>query len=254
MDSLNNYYYNKDADYSEKFKKKVRIVRGAIYFLLAAASVLMYFFKLRLPMLPKHFTTEMSLFPELLLTFAYGPLYGIAVSFVKHALHILIAGNTMITDAANFIVEALFLLIAGAFYAVKAEKAAERTTEKLKKAPRAKLMLGGSVIAAVAALIIQFLLTVFLMYPMLMEKYSQVYSKEGFIQSYNAVLDGIRAHLPNAVAGLIPGITAVWQGVLLVNLPVSLLKFAVVTVLAMIAYLLCLPLLYVKIPKNDYPF
>lgn len=251
MDELQSYLYSEHSGISERYKKKIRILRGLAVFLCTAAAVALYFFHIRLPLVPKMFVTELSALPELLLTFAYGPLYGIAACLVKNAVHMLVMGNTMIPDTANFITESVFLLAAGALFAVKTEETAHKTERPVSRGERLKWMLGGALAGMAAALVAQFGVTLIYVYPSLTEKYSTAYSTEILLQAYQTTVTGLRAHLPAALASLLPDIHSLWQGVLMVNLPITLVKLCVVTLLTVAAYNLLLRALHVKIPKSE---
>lgn len=252
-DTQNTYEIIAGTNYTERFKKKVRLLRMVYLFLLTAVAAALYFLRFRIPLLPDMFKVDCSAFPELLATFAYGPLYGLAICFIKTVVHVLVVQKSMLPDAISFIVEAIFIAAAGSFYTEKIEAASQRTAEKPGRLLRAKTMLGGSLIGLLPTLAIQFLLTQFILYPELGERYAEVYSSEIILQKYVSALNHIGAHLPASLAGMIPKITHVWQGILLINLPVTLGKLLAMLLMTMVAYSLLLPLLYVKIPRSDYP-
>ncbi len=228
-------------------------MRRVYLLILTAAAVVLYFYRFRLPLLPDMFIVDFSAFPELLITFAYGPLYGLAVCFLKTAVHSAVIQSSILSDATGFVVEAMFILIAGSFYTKKIEEEAKQTADKLKRGYRIKTMLSGSLLGLPVALVMQFLLTQFILYPELGERYAEVYSSENILQKYVSALNAIGAHLPASLANLIPSITKLWQGILLINLPVTLGKLLFIILITVLVYSLLLPILYVKIPKSDYP-
>ena len=252
-DTKNAYEIITGTNYTERFKKKVRLLRRVYLFLLAVVAVALYFLRFRIPLLPDIFKVDFSAFPELLATFAYGPLYGLAVCCIKTAVHAALVQKSLLSDATTFIVEAIFIVSAGSFYTKKIEAASQRTAEKPGRSFRAKMMLGSSLIGLLPALAIQFLLTQFILYPELGARYAEVYSSELILQKYVSALNNISGHIPSALSGMIPKITHIWQGILLINLPVTLGKLLAMLLMAIVVYSLLLPLLYVKVPKSDYP-
>lgn len=253
MEEIKKYLSNADTNYSASFKRKVKIQRGAVIIVLTALTVVLYIFRLRLPMLPRMFVTELSALPELLLTFAYGPLCGIAACLIKNVVHIFMTGNSFIPDTANFITESLLLLVTGILFMQKMEADADEAEEKIGRRQRIKHMLSAFAVGAAVALAAQFIITVLYIYPSLIENYDKIYSPQVLLESYRNFISGIQAHLPSFAADWIPSIRHLWQGVLMINLPITLLKLCASAVPAVLLYTILLPQLYVRIPKIDNP-
>ncbi len=228
----------------ERFMYGMFIRRRILILFLSVVSVLLYFFHIHIPLLPKFFTIEFSAFPELLLTFAYGPLYGVIMCLIKNIIHSVATGNTVIPGVSNFITEAVFLIVAG----ITSPRISERVAAKNKGVVSTPKRLGiksfASLMAIIAELITQFAVTNLFVYPLLIKSYPQAYSKSVFLQSYNAALEGIQSHLPSFFGNLIPKINYVWQGVLFVNIPITFIKLLVIAFLTMLIYFLILPLLF----------
>ena len=98
---------------------RTHIAKVASLAFLTALSVLLYFLRFRVPLLSDMFSLEFSAFPELIASLAYGPLYGVAVCLIKNAIHISVHPNYLITDIADFIIESVFVGVAGMLYLIK---------------------------------------------------------------------------------------------------------------------------------------
>ncbi len=59
---------------------------------------------------------EFSDLPPLILSFAYGPLVGIVVEFIKNLLHCAITSTGFVGEFANFVVNGILCLVAGIIY------------------------------------------------------------------------------------------------------------------------------------------
>ena len=59
---------------------------------------------------------EISDLPALIVTFAYGPVAGILVEFLKNLLHCFFTSTGFVGELANFIVNGSFVLVIGLFY------------------------------------------------------------------------------------------------------------------------------------------
>lgn len=234
----------------EHFMYKMHIRRLLIILSLSLTSVLLYFFHFRVPMLPRFFSVEFSAFPELLLTYAYGPFYGIIVCLVKNVVHIIFMGNSVIPDAANFVCEGVFLLVAGVLSPRISESVAAKNNGIISNSKRVRIKALSSLIAIVAELILQFALTILFVYPLLIKFYPNAYSSAVLLSGYNGAMSALRYHLPKALGFLVPDIRSLWQGIALVNIPVSFAKLIVISVLTLLIYFLVMPLLFPKIYRE----
>ncbi len=127
---------------------------------------------------------EISDIPALIISFAYGPVSGLAVEFFKNLLHCPFTSTGFIGELANFLVNGMFVFSAGALYKFnKSKKSA------------ALSMLTATVIMTASA----FLINLFLMLPLYMPS-------ADFSAKYNIALTVITPF--NAVKGiLISGLT-----------------------------------------------
>lgn len=232
----------------DRFMYRMVIRRRIIILLLSVASILLYFVHIRLPLVPRIFSIEFSEFPELLLTFTYGPFYGVAVCVIKNVIHSVIMGNTVIPDVANLISETVFLLVAGLCSSRLSDAAAVKYKGRLTKSKRVKNKTLASLTAILAQSVVQFAVTNVFLYPMLAGNYPEAYSKAALLYNYNIVTDNLRTYLPETLASLVPNINSTLVGVLLVNIPITVFKLVIISAFTLLIYYLIIPLFFKKKP------
>jgi riboflavin transporter FmnP len=90
----------------------------------SAISAILMFFEIPLPFAPSFYKLDFSELPILIGTFAFGPLAGVMMEFIKILLKLLIKGTTtaFVGDLANFAVGCSFILPASCVYAFKKSK------------------------------------------------------------------------------------------------------------------------------------
>ncbi len=59
---------------------------------------------------------EFSDFPAIIGSFALGPIAGVLVELIKNLVHLLISSTNLVGELANFLVNGVFVLIAGIIY------------------------------------------------------------------------------------------------------------------------------------------
>lgn len=87
--------------------------------MLSAIAFALMFIEVPLPaLIPSFVKMDISDLPELLAAFSLGPVYGVAVSFLKNLLHALIKGSSSayIGEICNFALGAVFSFFAGWVY------------------------------------------------------------------------------------------------------------------------------------------
>jgi riboflavin transporter FmnP len=90
----------------------------------SAISTILMLFEIPLPFAPSFYKLDFSELPILIGTFAFGPVAGVMMEFVKILLKLLIKGTStaFVGDLANFAVGCSFILPASAVYAFKKNK------------------------------------------------------------------------------------------------------------------------------------
>lgn len=119
-------------------------IMGAVGFVLMCLEFPISF------IIPSFVKFDFSELPALIAAFAYGPLYGVAVCFIKNLLHLLITTSAGVGELSNFLLGAVFTAVAGMLY-------------KHKKTRRGALL--GSVCGAAAMAAVSVLTNYFVVYP-----------------------------------------------------------------------------------------
>ena len=239
---------------TDKIARHRATVRMAVAIAVCAVftCLLQLFLKLHVPFTPDLFTVEFSAVPELIVTVAYGPLFGLLLCFIKNLVQVLIVPTSLITAATNLVTQGCFLLITGLLYdrlmSHHGKKRAKKRT-KMRRFHAGKMLLS-ALVGALLSLVPQFFMTNYVAYP-LMEHF---YSDRGFtlaslLTDYQTGVTGLRGHLPSTVGALVPDITSIARGVVFVNLPITLAKLLIVTLLTVLLLLLFLPFLQYRDKK-----
>lgn len=218
-------------------KRSIRIRRLIISIVaFSALSVLAGSVRYRIPFTPSFIALEFSLFFELISSIAYGPLIGLVVCVIKSAAMIVFSKGSEYSIVANFFVETVFICIAGGYYFRKTFAKNANYGGDAKKRRRKRIFNGG-IIAMPFALIIQYVTTLYYVYPRLQTNYAYYgYSAESMLKSYADSANAIASYLPEALRALVPEIKEMWQGVLLFNISISLIKMLIVVLAVMLIY------------------
>lgn len=97
----------------------IRTHRVTVTAMLSAVAFILMFIEFPIPaLIPSFVKLDVSDLPELLAAFSLGPVYGVAVSFLKNLLFILIRGSSSgnVGELFNFTLGAVFSLTAGLIY------------------------------------------------------------------------------------------------------------------------------------------
>lgn len=169
----------------------------------AVASVLM-FLEFSLPFLiPSFVKMDFSELPALIASFAIGPVSGVVVCLIKNLVNLPFSSSGGVGELCNFLLGCAFVLPAGFLYRWKKNRAGA---------------LLGSVCGAVASAIFSFPLNMYITYPV----YEKVFAPMPVIIG--------------AYQKLLPAADTLWKCLLIFNLPFTLGKRLVVTLLAFLVY------------------
>ena len=242
------FYHEPKTEYEAVLMKKTYIRAILCTVFLTVVATALSFLRIQPPLLPKMFAIDFSAFPELIAAIAYGPVVGVLVCLVKNVIHSAFANNYLIIDAANFIVESVFLAIAGAYYIRKMfpmKREHSKHEKKIKRFYREKTIFVGSFIGIIASLPVKFIATNYFVYPLLEKEYAhQGVTAEKIVHNYNASIEAVCRHLPGSIASIIPEIKTVWQGILMINLPIAFVKLLLIVILTVIIYPFISPFLH----------
>ncbi len=173
---------------SAKIKKLRALVVTAI---LGAIGFVLMFLEFGVPIMPNFIKFDFSELPALIASFAYGPVYGVLVCFLKNALHLLVTSTAGVGELANFLMGIFFVVPAGLIYRYRKNRASA---------------LIGSLVGAITMGVACVAINYFFVYPI----YYRIMIPESVILSaYQAIL---------------PGVDSIWKSLLIFNLPFTAVK------------------------------
>ena len=187
----------------------------AVTAMLSAVAFILMFIEFPIPaLIPSFVKLDISDLPELLAAFSLGPIYGVAVTFLKNLLHILIKGTSSayVGELFNFVMGSVFAFSAGFIY-------------QRKKSRKSALL--GSVVGAVLMAVLSVPLNYFLVYPAYVVCYGL--PLEAIIGMYQAIL---------------PSAASLIKCLVIFNLPFTFFKGMLDVVLCFLIYKPLSPLLH----------
>ena len=189
--------------------KKVRLITGTA--MLTAVAVVLQYIEISIPIMPSFIKLDFSDLPELIGAFAYGPLAGVLIALLKNLIHMAVSQSGFVGELSNFILGAVFALVAGLIYNHKKTK-------------------GNAVIAGVAGAFAMAVVSLpcnyFVIYPL-------YYSVLGFPEE--AVFGMYQA--------LLPSVKNMVQALLIFNVPFTFVKGLVSVAVSLVIYKPLSPLL-----------
>ena len=196
----------KKDDKSGKEEKILTTKKMVVTGMFAAIATVLFLFDFPVLFAPVFYKLDFSELPALVVSFAYGPVAGVLVEFVKILLKIMIKGtdSAFVGELANFVVGSALILPAGIIYYFK----------KTKKTAIVACIVGTLFITVAG--------TVF----------NAVYLLPAFAKLYGMPLDAIIA-MGSEINGRITGI---WSFVLLCVAPLNLIKGALISIVTMLIY------------------
>lgn len=156
---------------SEKQNSISNVRKMASIAVMSAVAMLLQFIEFSIPIIPSFIKLDFSDIPELIITFAYGPVAGCLVCLLKNLIHMPLSGSAFIGELSNFLLGCCFVVPAGLIY---------------KKNKTKKTALVASVVGAVIMGICSFPLNYFLIYPLYMKVLGFPY--EAIVGMYQAIL------------------------------------------------------------------
>ena len=183
--------------------KKTNVYRIAIIAILSAIAFILQFFEFSIPIMPGFIKLDLSDLPGLIGAFAVGPWAGILIALIKNLLHLTITTTGGVGELSNFILNAIFVFVAGLFY--------------WRKKTRKNAILGGvigSVVMAVAGVFTNYLVV----YPIY---YRIMIPEEVILAAYQAIL---------------PSVENILQSLIIFNLPFNFAKCLISVVIVCIIY------------------
>lgn len=96
--------------------KKLDIRKLAVTGVLGAVATVLMFISFSVPIMPSFIKLDLSELPALIASFAFGPLSGVAVCFIKNVVNLLFTTTSGVGELCNFLLGAAFVLPAGWLY------------------------------------------------------------------------------------------------------------------------------------------
>lgn len=184
---------------NDRTRKARRLALGGM--LAALASILM-FLEIGVPLVPSFLRLDFSELPALIGAFTLGPLGGAAVCLIKNLVHLTVTYSAGVGELANFLLGVSFVVPAGLIYC--------------KLRGRKGALLGGLAGAAIMAGM-SMLTNYYITYPI----YTRFMPMETIMDLYRALWSGIEN---------------LWQALAVVNLPFTLVKGILCTVICFFVY------------------
>lgn len=180
---------------------KIRKLTGTA--MLSAAAYILMFLEFPIPFLiPSFIKMDFSELPALLASFAYGPLWGVAVCLVKNLIHLTDSQTGGVGELSNFLLGAVFVATAGIIYLKKHTKRGAVAGSIL-----------GSAVMGIASLFINY----YIVYPI----YTNFMPMEAIIGAYQVIL---------------PSADSLWKCLLIFNLPFTVIKGLCSVIITMFIY------------------
>lgn len=172
--------------------------------ILTALSFILQYLEFPLPFLiPPFIKFDFSDLPALIGAYAYGPVAGILIEFIKNLLHCAVSQSATVGELSNFILGAAFCVTAGLIYKHNKTK---------------KTALIGGVIGAVVMGLICIPANYYVVYPFY---YKAFMPEETVLAAYQAIL---------------PGVKSILQSLFIFNLPFTIIKGLISVAISMPIY------------------
>ena len=199
----------KTATTSSPAKARINVRKMTGIGMLSAVSFIFMFFDFSVPFMPSFIKMDLSDFPALIGSFAYGPVAGVIVCLIKNLLHLFMSSTGGVGELSNFLLSASFVLIAGLLYKWKKNR---------------KYALLGSLAGALTMGIFSILSNYFLVYPI----YYNFMPEETILAAYQLIL---------------PSVGSILQCLIVFNAPFTFLKGMLSVLVTFLVYKKLSPLL-----------
>ena len=183
-----------------KSKVNIRLLVGTG--MLSGLAFVLQYLEFPIPIMPGFIKFDFSDLPALIGAFAYGPLAGVIVEFIKNLLHCTVTQSFTVGELSNFILGAVFTATAGLIY---------------KKNKSKKGAIIGAVVGSVVMGIVRFPSNQYIVYP--------AYTKYMPLEAINGAYS---EHLRS--------VGKLWQALLIFNVPFTIVKGLISTLITVLIY------------------
>lgn len=190
--------------------KNINVRKLCATALLGALGTVLMFIEISVPIMPAFIKFDFSELPSLMAAFAFGPIAGASVCFIKNLLHLFITSTMGIGELSNFLLGVAFVVPAGLIYQ-------RNKTRKM----AAIASFSGALMMSVLCLPINLFIT----YPL--------YAK--FLLPEQVILSAYQA--------LLPSVSNLAEALLVFNVPFTFFKVIIVASVCFIIYKKISPIL-----------
>ena len=184
-----------------KSRFNARFIAGTA--MLSAVAFILQYIEIAIPIMPAFIKFDFSDLPALIGAFAYGPLAGVLIELIKNLIHCAFSQSATVGELSNFILGAVFVGTAGVIY-------------KNKKNETTALI--GGVVGSVVMGLVCIPSNYFVVYPVY---YAAGFAEEAVLGMYQLIL---------------PGVKNILQCLVIFNLPFTIVKGLLSTVITMLVY------------------
>ncbi len=188
-------------------KKKIRYI--VVVGVLSAISAVLMMLSFPVPFMPSFIKLDFSELPALIASYSLGPFAGVLVCLIKNLINVTMTKTGAVGELSNFILGVAFVLPAGLLY---------------RKYKTRKVALLSAGLGALAMGTVGIFTNYFLIYPI----YTKMMPIEAIIAAYQAIF---------------PGVDGLLGCLLMFNLPFTILKGLLNTLLAFLIYKRISPLI-----------
>lgn len=160
----------------KKFKKPIPVRKLVVTAMMAAIATVLMMLEFPVPVMPPFVKLDFSELPALIVSFAFGPLYGILVCLVKNLINLPFTSSMGVGELCNFLLGVCFVLPAGLIY---------------KKHKNFKGAITGAIIGTTFMALLSLPLNYFLTYPI----YMNFMPEDVILEMYRAIYPGTKSLL-----------------------------------------------------------
>ena len=197
--------------------KKPDIRKITVTAILSAIAAILQFIEFPLPIIPSFIKFDFSDLPAILGAFSIGPMYGVIIELLKNILHLPFGSSAGVGEICNFLLGAVFTLIAGCIYRANKSR---------------KTAVVASIIGAVAMAIASLQMNYFIVYP-------------AYVKIYGLPLDVI----VSMYDAILPGTNSLIKALCIFNVPFTFAKGIIDAAICILIYKPLSPILKGKVNK-----
>lgn len=170
---------------TQKTRSNLNVRVMVVTAMLSAVSFLLAFLEIPMPLSPSFAMMDLSDLPALIGAFAFGPVTGVVIEFIKNGLQLFSTNTGGIGELANFLMGASFVFTAGIIYK-------RRKTKKT------------ALIACIAASVVMAVVAGLLNYFVLLPMYSVFMPIDQVIAAFGEIIPFIKTKLEVILFSAIP--------------------------------------------------